>query len=235
MEVIPAIDIKDGRCVRLVQGDFDQEQVYGEDPVKMAKYWESQGAKRLHVVDLDGAKTGEPCNLNLISDIVSAIEIPVQLGGGIRSLEIMETYLKQGVDRVIVGTLALKNPDLVEKAVKKYGSESIVVGVDAKNGQVAVEGWLETSSRTVEDIILNLKNRGVTTFIYTDISRDGMLSGPDVDGLKKLDQIEDVNIIASGGISSEEDLNQLSEIDIAKAIVGKALYDGELNPDKLWD
>lgn len=234
MEVIPAIDIKNGRCVRLIQGDFNKEKVYGENPVQMALHWENQGARRIHIVDLDGAKEGVPRNLSLIKDLVKAVKIPVQLGGGIRSLEIMKKYLELGVDRVIVGTLALKNPDLVEKSIKLLGEDKIVAGVDAKKGKVAVEGWLETSEKKIKEVILDLKKRGVKTFIYTDISRDGMLSGPDIEGLEQLIQVNDIEIIASGGVSSGKDLNQLEKIGIDKAVVGKALYDGRLKTDNLW-
>ena len=234
MEVIPAIDIKKGRCVRLIQGDFTQEKVYSQDPVSMALHWEDKGAKRIHIVDLDGAKEGEPRNLSLIDRIVEAIDIPVQLGGGIRSLQIMKKYLDIGVDRVIVGTLALKNPDLVEKAVKTLGQDKIVVGVDAKEGKVAVEGWVETSEKMIDEVIRDLKDRGIIYFVYTDISRDGMLNGPDIKGLKQLIAMEDIEIIASGGISSSEDLEKLKEIGIEKAIVGKALYDDQLDADRLW-
>ncbi|MFW6006767.1 MAG: 1-(5-phosphoribosyl)-5-[(5-phosphoribosylamino)methylideneamino]imidazole-4-carboxamide isomerase [Halanaerobiales bacterium] len=234
MEVIPAIDIKNGKCVRLVQGDFNQEKIYSQKPVEMALYWQEKGARRIHIVDLDGAREGKPRNLSLINDLVKSIEIPVQLGGGIRSLEIMQNYLNQGIDRVIVGTLALKKPDLVKKAVKILGQDKIVVGVDAKKGKVAVEGWQETSEKMVKDVVLNLKKGGINTFIYTDISRDGMLSGPDIEGLKELLNIKGIEIIASGGIASREDIFKLEKIGIKQAIVGKALYDGRLDHDSLW-
>ncbi len=234
MEVIPAVDIKDGQCVRLVQGDFAREVVYGKDPVKTALHWEKMGAKRLHVVDLDGAKNGKPCNLYLIKEIVATLKIPVQLGGGIRSLETMELYLDSGVDRVIAGTAALENPDLLEKAVSKFGAQHIVAGVDAREGKVAIEGWQSTSTITVREAINKLREKGVRIFIYTDISRDGMLTGPDLEGLQNLLKLEDIEIIASGGISSKEDLKKLAEIGIEKAIVGKALYEDRLNPEQLW-
>ncbi|MFW6278793.1 MAG: 1-(5-phosphoribosyl)-5-[(5-phosphoribosylamino)methylideneamino]imidazole-4-carboxamide isomerase [Bacillota bacterium] len=234
MEVIPAVDIQDGKCVRLLQGDFDREVVYGENPVEMAEHWAEQGAKRLHVVDLDGARTGQPCNLDLIEGIASRLEIPVQLGGGIRNLDTIKKYLDVGIDRVILGTVALENPELVAQAVKLYGTEKIVVGVDAREGKVAVEGWQETSEKKVEEVITSLKEKGVTTFIYTDIGRDGMLEGPDVSGLQDLLQIEGIEVIASGGISSREDIDKLTEIGIEKGIVGKALYSGEIDPAECW-
>ena len=235
IEIIPAVDIKDGKCVRLSQGDFDREIVYGDDPREMALYWQNKGAGRLHVVDLDGAREGRPCNLSLIEDIVQALEIPVQLGGGIRSLEIIDTYLSVGIERVIMGTAALQDPELIAVAVENYGPGKIVVGVDARGNKVAVEGWEKTSDQTVEEVINSLREKGVNTFIYTDISRDGMLSGPDVEGLQKLLAVPGIEIIASGGISSRDDIEQLSALGIKSGIVGKALYSGELNPDECWD
>lgn len=231
MEIIPAIDLKNGRCVRLVKGDYNQETVYSEEPQKMAKYWQKQGAKILHLVDLDGAKDGKPVNLEVIKEIRSLLDIPIQLGGGIRSLEIIDYYLNSGVDRVILGTVALEEPAIVKKAVDKYGSEKIVVGVDAKEDKVAVKGWLEDSEKTVEELIDEMKGLGVKIFIYTDISKDGTLKGPDLKGLNKYNQIDGIELIASGGVSSYENLEELHKIDIASVIVGKALYTKDLNND----
>lgn len=231
MEVIPAIDLKNGRCVRLIQGDFEQETVFSKDPLQMASYWQDKGAERLHLVDLDGARDGKPRNLELIKDIVASLQIPVQLGGGIRSMEIIELYLETGIERVILGTAALENPDLVEMAVKRFGNEKIVVGVDAKAGKVAVKGWQETSQKDVETLIKEMKELGIKTFIYTDISRDGMLTGPDLEGLANLNKIPGIDVIASGGVSSEENLKSLSEIGISSAIVGKAFYTKDIAPD----
>ena len=235
MQVIPAVDIKDGQCVRLFQGDFDREVVYGEKPVEMAQHWQEKGAERLHVVDLDGAKNGVPRNKDIISEIVNVLKIPVQLGGGIRSLELIKQYLDLGVDRVILGTIALEDPDLVAEAVDNFGSARIVAGVDAWDGKVAVEGWVETSDREVTEVVELLKDKGVKTFIYTDISRDGMLSGPDVKGLQQLKALEGINVIASGGISSVADLKKLEQAGIEEAIVGKALYSGEITPAECWE
>lgn len=228
MEIIPAIDLKDGRCVRLVKGDYKQETVYSEKPEKMALYWQEQGASRLHLVDLDGAKDGRPVNLEVIEKITKLISIPVQLGGGIRSLETIDSYLESGVDRVIVGTIALQNPEVVKKAVLKYGPEKVLVGVDAKAGKVAVNGWLENSQKSVEEMIFEMKKLGVRIFIYTDISKDGTLQGPDLEGLKRYNQIDGIELIASGGVSSFADLKTLDNLDIASVIVGKALYTGNL-------
>ncbi len=229
MKIIPAIDLRDGRCVRLVKGDYNRETIYSQEPLEMAKHWQEQGATRLHVVDLDGAKDGKPVNLEIIKEITAALDIPVQLGGGIRSLDIIDNYLQSGVDRVILGTIALQKPEVVKAAVEKHGSEKIVVGVDAKDGKVAVNGWLEDSQKTVEEMIEEMKDYGVKVFIYTDISKDGTLEGPDLVGLKKYNQINDIDLVASGGVSSFEDLEELVKIDIASVIVGKALYAGEIS------
>lgn len=229
MEIIPAIDLKDGRCVRLVQGDYEQETVYSQEPVQMARYWQNQGARRLHLVDLDGAKDGKPVNLEIIREIIGVLEIPIQLGGGIRSLETIDYYLAAGIDRVILGTIALEKPEIVKEALEKYGVERIVVGVDARDGKLAIQGWLETSSRTVEEMIQEMKELGARTFIYTDISKDGTLKGPDLEGLKKYNQIPGIEVIASGGVSSFADLKELAGIGIKSVIVGKAFYSGALD------
>jgi len=229
VKIIPAIDLRDGRCVRLVKGDYNRETIYSQEPRKMAKHWQDQGATRLHVVDLDGAKDGKPVNLEIIKEITAALDIPVQLGGGIRSLDIIDYYLQSGVDRVILGTIALQKPEVVKAAVEKHGPGKIVVGVDAKDGKVAVNGWLKDSQKTVEEMIEEMKGYGVKVFIYTDISKDGTLEGPDLVGLKKYNQINDIDLVASGGVSSFEDLEELVKIDIASVIVGKALYAGEIS------
>ncbi len=231
MEIIPAIDLKDGCCVRLVKGEFSKETVYSREPVQMARYWQQQGATRLHLVDLDGARDGKPQNLEIIREIVNSLEIPVQLGGGIRSKEIIDHYLLAGIDRVILGTIAQQRPTVVGEVLQHYGPDNIVVGVDAREGRVAVKGWLEDTKQTVDELILEMKNLGVRTFIYTDISRDGTLVGPDLEGLKKLSQIEGIEVIASGGVSSLDDLVALQGIGIQQVIVGKALYTGDIKPN----
>ncbi|MFW6022362.1 MAG: 1-(5-phosphoribosyl)-5-[(5-phosphoribosylamino)methylideneamino]imidazole-4-carboxamide isomerase [Halanaerobiaceae bacterium] len=229
MIIIPAIDLKDGRCVRLVKGDYNRETVYSKEPRNMAKHWQTQGATRLHVVDLDGAKDGKPINLEVIKEITQALDIPVQLGGGIRSLDTIEYYLNSGIDRVILGTIALQSPEIVKLAVDKYGPEKIVVGVDAKEGKVAVNGWLEDSTKTVEEMIDEMKELGIRIFIYTDISKDGTLEGPDIEGLERYNQIDDIELIASGGVATFKDLKEIADLDIGSVIVGKALYAGEVS------
>ncbi|AGB40954.1 phosphoribosylformimino-5-aminoimidazole carboxamide ribotide isomerase [Halobacteroides halobius DSM 5150] len=231
MEIIPAIDIKDGECVRLYKGDFAEKTVYG-DPVEMAKLWANKGASRLHIVDLDGALDGQPQNLDLIAEIINEVQLPVQVGGGIRDKKTIKQYLNIGVERVIIGTAAIKNPNLVIDAIDKFGAERIVVGIDAKNGQVATEGWLETSDTSAVELGIKMKNKGVKWVVYTDISRDGTLSGPNIESTKKLAKKTGLQVIASGGISDIEDIRSLKELEgqgVKAAITGKALYSESLD------
>lgn len=227
MIVLPAIDIKNGKCVRLQQGRADQETSYYDDPVEVAKKWEAEGAKYLHLVDLDGAFTGNQPNKKLIEQIVKAVNIPVELGGGIRDEQTADSYLSIGVDRVILGTVAVDNMDLVAHLCKKYPGK-IAVSVDAKGDYVAVKGWVETSDKKVLPFCKELERAGVSTVIYTDISRDGMLMGPNVEMLKMLHQELDMNVIASGGIARIENIRELAGLELYGAITGKALYEGTL-------
>ncbi|WP_018248756.1 1-(5-phosphoribosyl)-5-[(5-phosphoribosylamino)methylideneamino]imidazole-4-carboxamide isomerase [Orenia marismortui] len=231
MEVIPAIDIRNGNCVRLYKGDFDQETVYG-DPIEMARLWESKGASRLHIVDLDGALDGKPTNLELISKIVEEVEIPVQVGGGIRTMGIIRNYLEVGVDRVIIGTAAIENPELVVEGIKEFGSDRIVVGIDAKNNYVATEGWLETSDTTIVDLGKAMKTKGVEWVVFTDISKDGTLTGPNIDSTQNLAKETGLKVIASGGVSKIEDIKNLKAVEedgIVGVITGKAIYTDSLD------
>lgn len=225
MIIFPAIDIKDKRCVRLKQGRFDEATIYSKEPLTVAKQWEKQGAKYLHVVDLDGAKDGKSRNLSTIKDIVNGINIPVQLGGGIRERETVDMLLDLGIDRVILGTLAVKNKKLLRELVKQY-KEKIVVSIDAKDGLVATNGWLNISQIKSIDLIKELENIGVKTIVYTDISKDGMMEGPNFKIYKDLMNNCSLNIIASGGVSSEGDLKKLRDIGLYGCIIGKALYSG---------
>lgn len=228
MLIYPAIDIKNGRCVRLTQGLINEEKKYFDDPVEAAKLWKSQGAKVLHIVDLDGAFEGSPKNLSIIKNIIDEVDIPVQVGGGIRSLEAIDALLEAGAARAILGTKALEDKAMLEEAVKRYGNR-IVVSIDAKGGYVATEGWVKTSEIAVLDFIKELELIGVDTIVYTDIARDGMLMGPDVEGLQAIKKAASIKVIASGGISNKEDLARLKEIGVEGAIVGKALYEGKIN------
>ncbi len=227
MLIYPAIDIKNGKCVRLTQGLINEEKKYFDDPVEAAKLWQSQGAKVLHIVDLDGAFEGSPKNLSIIKSIIKEVDIPVQVGGGIRSLAAIEALLEAGAARAILGTKALEDKEMLTEAVKRFG-DRIVVSIDAKGGYVATEGWVKTSELTVLQFVKALEDIGVATVVYTDIARDGMLMGPDIEGLMAIKQAAAIKVIASGGISSQADLDKLKELAVEGAIVGKALYEGKL-------
>ncbi|MDO5649524.1 MAG: 1-(5-phosphoribosyl)-5-[(5-phosphoribosylamino)methylideneamino]imidazole-4-carboxamide isomerase [Gallicola sp.] len=228
MIILPAIDIKGGHCVRLSQGKEDQETRYFEDPVEVAKMWADQGAKYLHIIDLDGAFGDSDVNFNIIKKMRETVEIPMEVGGGIRSVEIAEKYINAGIDRVIIGTMAVKEPEKIRELVEKYG-QKIAVSVDCKEDKVAVKGWVEETELDVYEFCKELKDMGVKTIIHTDISKDGMLTGPNVDVLKKLqDKIGD-NIIAAGGVSSMGDFLALEKLGLYGAITGKALYEGKIN------
>jgi phosphoribosylformimino-5-aminoimidazole carboxamide ribotide isomerase len=224
MRLYPAIDIINGQAVRLVQGDYKKETVYDKDPVQVAKLWEDAGATYIHVVDLDGAQDGTWNNRETISNIVKSVNIPVQTGGGIRSLKDIEERLSVGIARVILGTVAVKTPDLVLEAVKKFGSEAIVVGIDAKEGMVAIHGWEQVSDISAHDLCLKVKAMGVTTIIYTDIAKDGMMLGTNIEQTSQLIKETGMDIIASGGVSCYEDIQKVSEIKAEGVIIGKALY-----------
>lgn len=225
MQLYPAIDMKGGKCVRLTQGLFQNVKVYSDRPSDMARLWCSQGASFLHLVDLDGALAGRSVNEDAIKDIVKNVSVPTELGGGIRSREAVKNMLSLGISRVIIGTKAVENPEFIRDLIDEFGPEKIVVGVDAKNGMVAVEGWERVSSLTAEELCMTMKQYGVRHIIYTDISRDGMLTGPNVLATKDLTEKTGLDIIASGGVSSMEDLHHLAEAGVQGAIIGKALYE----------
>lgn len=230
MLIIPAIDLLDGQCVRLVQGDYGKKTVYSTDPLAVAKDWESQGAELIHLVDLNGAKDGRPRNLEVAAKIAQELSIPVELGGGIRDLATLEEVLSLGIQRVILGTAVLNIPDWFRQAVEKYG-ERVVVGIDARNGKVAVQGWLETTEESALELAKKMADVGVAEIIYTDISRDGMLQGPNLEGLKTMAS-SGLKIVASGGVTSLEDIRNLCSLEeqgVYAAIIGKALYSGKLN------
>lgn len=231
MEVIPAIDLLAGRCVRLYQGDYAQAQTFDDNPVAVARAWADQGATRLHVVDLDGAKTGQPVNLAAIEAIVRAIDIPVQVGGGLRDRQRVADLRDRGVQRLILGTVAVEQPNLVQQLCQEF-PDQIVVGIDARNGKVATRGWLETSEVLATDLAQRMAAFGVAAIIYTDIHRDGTLQGPNLDALRELATAVSVPVIASGGVSSVTDLFSLlalEPIGVTGAIVGRALYTGDIS------
>ncbi|HET8912265.1 MAG TPA: 1-(5-phosphoribosyl)-5-[(5-phosphoribosylamino)methylideneamino]imidazole-4-carboxamide isomerase [Ktedonobacteraceae bacterium] len=225
MLIFPAIDIKDGQCVRLFQGDYDQVTTYGADPVEVALRWQASGASWLHLVDLDGARAGYPVNLDLVRRIRAATSLRIELGGGVRRLEHLEQMLDTGIERVILGTVALTDRELLVRALERWG-ERVVVGLDARAGLVAVAGWTETSGFRATELARDLSVAGVKRFIYTDIARDGALSGPNLTALQEMQQATTGALIASGGVSSLADLRALNALGIEGAIVGKALYTG---------
>jgi phosphoribosylformimino-5-aminoimidazole carboxamide ribotide isomerase len=230
MEVIPAIDLLAGRCVRLYQGDYQQSQIFNENPLEVALQWESQGATRLHLVDLDGAKEGTTINLEIIETIVETLTIPVQVGGGLRDRISVERLFNLGVERAIVGTVAVENPALVTELCEAFPYK-IAVGIDARNGKVATKGWLETSTVEATDLAQQISDKAAA-IIYTDISRDGTLIGPNLEALRELAKVTDIPVIASGGISSLTDLLSLLSLEslgVNGVIVGKALYTGKVD------
>ena len=230
MLVIPAIDLKEGKCVRLEQGLMDKDTVFNDNPGAQAKVWQEQGAGLLHIVDLDGAFAGEPKNRTAIEAIVKALSIPTQLGGGIRDIPTIEAYLDLGIDRVIIGTAAQRNPELVAEACKRFPGR-IVVGIDARNGMVAVQGWAEVTGITAVDLAMKFEGFGVSAIIYTDISRDGMMQGPNIDATRALAESISIPVIASGGVSSLQDIRNLMAVEksgVTGVITGKAIYTGAI-------
>lgn len=224
MRIYPAIDIIDGECVRLVRGDYSQKTKFAEDPCEVAVRWQNEGGEFVHIVDLDGAKSGNMPNLELISKIANKLDIPIEVGGGIRNIGAANRYLENGVQRVIIGTSALSNPEFVKEAVSKYG-DRIAVGIDAKDGMVAVNGWEEVSAVSALTLAKQMEKIGVSYIIYTDIATDGMLNGPNVEAMAEMVlNVPSVKIIASGGVTSIDDVIALKKTGVEGAIIGKALY-----------
>ena len=231
MIIIPAIDIKGGKCVRLLQGRMDAETVFSDDPAAMGVRWEKEGAQIIHVVDLDGAVEKQPKNLGVIADIVQRVGIPVQVGGGIRDMETIRMYLSQGIDRVVIGTEAVRNPELVKTACNEF-PQKIVVGIDARNGYVAIEGWTHTTKTSAVELAKRFEDCGVAAINFTDIERDGMRTGPNIKEIEKVAMSVSVPIVASGGVSTFEDIKRLLPLEIhgvIGVITGRALYDGSLD------
>lgn len=232
MQLYPAIDMKGGKCVRLTQGLFDNVKIYSDTPADMAKLWVSQGATFLHLVDLDGALAGHSVNEDAIREITKSVNVPIQLGGGIRSAETVKHMLDLGITRCIIGTRAVQQPEFIRELIEQFGAERIVVGIDAKNGMAAVEGWEKVSSLSALDLCRQMEAFGVKHIVYTDISRDGMMTGPNIPYTKRLTDETGMDIIASGGMSCMEDLIRLQENGIQGAIIGKALYEHKISlPD----
>lgn len=225
MQVIPAIDLRGGCCVRLRQGDYDQETIFGDDPAAMAAHWEAEGATRIHLVDLDGAKSGRPVNVEAVHSILERVKVPCQLGGGVRDEKTISTWLDAGVERVIVGTQALEDPAWFRNVIERF-PRRLVLGLDARDGRVATAGWLDVSSVEAWALADQFDDLPLGGVVYTDIARDGMLSGPNLVATEALARRLKTPVIASGGVGSLEDLARLSALPIAACIVGRALYDG---------
>ena len=234
MQILPAIDIKEGQVVRLFKGDFNQKTVVNSDVMGQSKIFAQAGIDFIHVVDLDGAFDGRATNRDLIAKLKKESGLGVEVGGGIRTLEQIEDYLAVGIDRVIIGSMAVKNPDFVKAALEKFGSDKVVVGIDAKNGMVATEGWLETSNVDYISLAKAMEKIGVTLFVYTDIDRDGTLTGPNFEHYDRLvAELTTAKVIASGGIAEQSDLVKLQQIGVAGTIVGKAYYNGNISLEEL--
>ncbi len=228
MEVIPAIDLRGGKCVRLYQGDYGRETVYSDDPKEVAARWTGLGATRLHVVDLDGARTGTLANIDVVRAITASVATPVQMGGGIRTTETARAVMSLGVDRVIVGTAAVEEPGVVEEMCRELGAASVVVGVDARDGYVAVHGWTEGSTVLAMELAVRVEKMGVQWLLYTDVGRDGTLTEPNFAAIGEMSGRTGVKLMVAGGISSVPHLRRLADIGVDAAIVGKALYTGDI-------
>lgn len=232
MNLYPAIDLKDGNCVRLLRGEMDAATVFNTDPADQAKAFQLAGFERLHLVDLNGAFEGKPVNAAAVESILEATDLPAQLGGGIRDLETIELWLEKGLNRVILGTIALRDPEIVKQACKTFPGH-VAVGIDARDGQVAVQGWAETSSTTALDLARKFEDAGVEAIIYTDIDRDGALQGVNVEATRDLATAVSIPVIASGGVASIDDIKKLRAVEssgIEGVIIGRALYDGRIDP-----
>lgn len=227
MEVIPAIDIRDGRCVRLEQGDYERETVFDDDPLSVAHRWASEGAQRIHVVDLDGAREGRTVNIEIVRRISQSVDCAVQTGGGIRDLATLRSMLDAGLNRVVLGTAAVKDPDLLREAVAVAG-DRLIVSVDARDGFVSLEGWTEATTVDARSLIERLANAGVNRIVYTDIMRDGLRQGPNFEMYERLTANTSIAVIAAGGITTTDDIHHLAECGVEGAIIGRALYDGTI-------
>lgn len=227
MQIWPAIDLRDGKCVRLKQGDYAQETIFGDDPAQMARHWVAEGGQYLHLVDLDGARAGSVANWQSIESILKAVEVPCELGGGVRDEATIARLLDLGMSRVVIGTLAIKQPDWFRQMCQKFPGK-LALGIDARGGLVATEGWLETSSVRAVELAQDFARLPLAAIIYTDIETDGMLSGPNLGALEEMATAVDVPVIASGGVATAEDISNLNKLPVAGCIIGRALYEGTL-------
>jgi len=231
VQIIPAIDLKGGRCVRLEQGEMSRETPFSTQPAEIARHWESLGSTMLHIVDLEGAVAGKPQNQDAIYQILKAVDIPLQLGGGIRDLQTVEHYLSSGVKRVILGTIAYRRSSLLENACKRFPHQ-IVVSIDARDGKVAIEGWKETTAYRVADLVKRIEDKGVEAVIFTDIKRDGMMSGPNIRSIKEMADTTQIPLIASGGVATLNQIKELMELEdrgVEGVIIGRALYEESID------
>ncbi len=229
MQVIPAIDLRGGKCVRLYQGDYAQETVYSDDPLETALRWVDMGAQRLHIVDLDGARAGSSANLDAVRRIAATAGVPVHLGGGIRSADAAQTAIDAGVERVMLGTAAVENAELVRTLLCRFGAKRVIVSVDAKDGRVALRGWTQSSGTLAAELVADMAQMGVKRILYTDISRDGTLTEPNFDGIQALVRQGGVRLLAAGGIARLAHLQRLAALGVEAAIVGRAIYTGDID------
>jgi phosphoribosylformimino-5-aminoimidazole carboxamide ribotide isomerase len=227
MQVWPAIDLRAGKCVRLQQGDYGRETVFGDDPAAMARHWVDEGAECLHLVDLDGAKQGRPANLDSVRAILAAVDVPCELGGGIRDAEVIASLLDLGLPRLVIGTKALREPDWFRRACRRFPGR-LVLGLDARNGRVATDGWLETSDTSAVELARQFDDEPLAAIVYTDIATDGMLGGPNIAAIREMQAAVRLPIIASGGITTADDVAQLAALGVAGCIIGRSLYEGRL-------
>jgi phosphoribosylformimino-5-aminoimidazole carboxamide ribotide isomerase len=235
-EILPAIDLRGGRCVRLLQGDYARETIFSDDPAAMARRWAAAGARRLHIVDLDGARTGRPENLAVVRAIAAAVPLPVQLGGGIRDRHAVLAALESGVERVILGTALVNGDPAATNALLQEFGERIVVGVDAREGRVAIQGWTESTDRDAVELARELQARSARRLVYTDITSDGTMTGPNLDGVRRMVEALSIPVIAAGGVSSADDVRRLAELEplgLEGVIIGKALYTGDVRLEEL--
>lgn len=228
MQIWPAIDLRGGQCVRLEQGDYDRETVFGADPAAMARHWVERGATCLHLVDLDGARDGKPTNLASVRAILGAVQVPCELGGGVRSEQTIRELLEENVSRLVIGTKALKEPEWFRRLCRMF-PERLVLGIDARNGMVATEGWLQTSETSAVDLARQFEGEPIAAIIYTDIATDGMLAGPNVAAMRQMQAAVDVPVVASGGVTTVDDVKALARAGLAGCIIGRALYEGRIS------